>query len=835
MSEETEPTLAPGAERASTRTLGPGEADPRQLVTEVDSRPLAPQRAAPREVAGYRVLRELAAGGMGVVYLAEDPRLERRVALKLLRGAAYAGQEERERFTREARAAAGLRHPHVVTVHASGETADGVPYLVLDLVEGPSLRERVREGLLPPHEAARLAREVAEGLAAVHALGVLHRDLKPANVLCDAAGRAQLTDFGLARRIEEEPGPGLTETGQLLGTPSYMAPEQARGERVDERSDVYGLGATLYELLTGRPPFLGGGTWQLVAKVIAEDPPRPRELRPGLDANLEAIVLRCLEKEPARRYSSAEAVAEDLARYLAGEPVEARPPGFARRARRLLGRYQRPLLAAGLCASLALVGLLGWSLRARAKAQAPFVRLRLAERLALASEDSGQVQAEVEAALGMDRRAEVLLEAGRVLALAGEAERARALFEEAIRREPPGFSALLELHRLEQREPGSSALGATRFTPALERLIRAARDMGRADGFGLYAAGEELLARGRPAEARDRFSAALARAPRFVWARFGRAAAWEALGDRAAALADLDAALAQDPRVVVAYLLRGALRRELGDLVGARGDFGQVQRLSPESGLGELNLGLLELSQARFDAALAALDRALGRAKQPRVRARALGARALCQLESGAPEEARADALAALREGEDPGALHVLARLAEGEGDESAAIGYLQRVLGADPEHVLAQVALGRLKGELSLLDRAAELAPRLPLVRLERARLRAAQGDYSGARTDLGVALALDPGDAEAYFLRAQVRQLEGQGSEAERDYSNAITADPEWPDPYLQRGVLRAQAGRFAEAATDWEDALLNLGEEDPRRERVEGWLRRLRGSRE
>ena len=823
-------------ERESTHTLPPSaRVDPRDLETEADSRPRAPRRSAPRQVAGYRVVRELAAGGMGVVYLAEDPRLERRVALKLLRGALYAGAEERERFAREARAAAGLRHPHVVSVHASGETAEGVPYLVLDLIEGPSLRERVREGPLPPREAARLAREVAEGLAAAHAEGVLHRDLKPANVLCDPAGRALLTDFGLARRIDQEASQGLTETGRLLGTPSYMAPEQARGEVVDERADVYGLGATLYELLTGRPPFLGGGTWQLVAKVIADLPPRPRLLRPALDLDLEAIVLRCLEKEPAGRYPSAQALAADLGRYLAGDPIQARPPSLSRRARQLLSRHQRALLSAGLAASALVVGALGWSLYARARAQAPLDRLREAERWALSSRDPGQVLTEVEGALALDRRAEVLIEAGRVLRLAGQLRRARELFEEAARGDPPGFSALLELHRLEQLELERYSLGATRFTPALERLIRAAREAERADGFGLYAEGEELLRRGEVAAARERFSAALARAPRFVWARFGRAAASDALGDRAAALADLDAVLAQDPRLVVAYLQRGALQREAGELDAARADYERAERLAPEGGLGALNLGLLELSQGRLEPALAALDRALRALRPAAARARALGARARVQLEAGALPEAEADAEAALREAPDPSALQVLAELAEQREDERAALGYLDRLLSLDPDHVLARVARGRLQAQLADLDRALELAPRLPLARRERARLLAAEGRYEEARADLGLALALDPGDGEAYFLRAQVRQLEGRLGPAERDYTNAIRARPDWPDAYLQRGVLRAQAGRLADAAHDWEQALRALSEEDPRRERVRAWLRRLRGSSE
>jgi serine/threonine-protein kinase len=285
---------------------------------------------APPAIPGYRLDGTLGRGGMGVVYRAVHERLGRPVALKVVLAGEQASARDLTRFVAEAEAAATVRHPNVVEVYDAGQHA-GLPFLALELVPGGTLAERLAAGPLPPREAARLIEAVARGVAACHAAGVLHRDLKPANVLLAADGTPKVTDFGLAKRPAA--GDGLTATYAVVGTPSYMAPEQARGDSksVGPAADVYALGATLYHLLTGRPPFHGPTPADTLMQVLADDPVPPRRLQPGVPRDLELVTLKCPEKAPARRYPSAAAVADDLRRWQAGEPVSVRRPGVQAR------------------------------------------------------------------------------------------------------------------------------------------------------------------------------------------------------------------------------------------------------------------------------------------------------------------------------------------------------------------------------------------------------------------------------------------------------------------------------------------------------------------------
>ena len=286
--------------------------------------------ATPAHVPGYEILGELGRGGMGVVYKARQLKLNRIVALKMILAGGQAGEAALARFRTEAEAIARLQHPNIVQVHDVGEH-EGKPYFSLEFCAGGSLAQKVAGTPLPPKAAAWMVEMLARGMAAAHHKAIIHRDLKPANVLLLEDGTPKITDFGLAKKLDD---PGQTQSGAIMGTPSYMAPEQASGKtkEIGPPVDIYALGAILYELLTGRPPFKATTELETVMQVVNDDPVPPSQLQSKTPRDLETICLKCLQKEPARRYASAGALAEDLRRFQAGEPILARPVGKLERA-----------------------------------------------------------------------------------------------------------------------------------------------------------------------------------------------------------------------------------------------------------------------------------------------------------------------------------------------------------------------------------------------------------------------------------------------------------------------------------------------------------------------
>src|SRR5262245_6378331 len=301
------------------------------------------------QIPGYELETVLGRGGMGIVYLARDLRLGRRVALKMLLAGAYAGLEERERFLREAEAVAGLRHANIVQVHGAGDH-EGRPYFTMEYVEGGSLAQRLLGTPQPARQAAALLATLAEAVQVAHRGGIVHRDLKPANILLTTDGTPKIADFGLARHFDG--GPALTLSGARVGTPSYMAPEQAVGKAraIGPAADIYALGAILYEMLTGRPPFRAETAAATERQGVREEPVRPARLNAKVPRDLETICLMCLHKDPARRYATAAALADDLRRFQRREPIAARPAGLLERAGKWVRR--RPTRAAMLAASL---------------------------------------------------------------------------------------------------------------------------------------------------------------------------------------------------------------------------------------------------------------------------------------------------------------------------------------------------------------------------------------------------------------------------------------------------------------------------------------------------
>lgn len=343
----------PGSTQQPAQTVDYA-ADPQQTVaypgTASQGEPeLAHDKPA---VPGYQVLRTLGRGGMGVVYLARHAGLNRLVALKMIVGSQHVGPELLARFRAEAEAVARLKHPNIIQIHDIG-AVDGCPYFTLEYAEGGSLETRLGGTPQPPEQAAGLVSVLADAIQAAHLNGVVHRDLKPANILLTIDGQPKIADFGLAKQLEGQSS--QTVSGSILGTPSYMAPEQADGRIRDigARSDVYALGAILYEALTGRPPFRGATLLETLEQVRTQEPVAPSSLQPRTPRDLETICLKCLQKEPARRYESAEALGADLQRFLKHEPIRARSVTAWERLTRW--RRRNPAVAALLAISVSIL------------------------------------------------------------------------------------------------------------------------------------------------------------------------------------------------------------------------------------------------------------------------------------------------------------------------------------------------------------------------------------------------------------------------------------------------------------------------------------------------
>jgi eukaryotic-like serine/threonine-protein kinase len=646
----------------------------------------AREAASPAALDRYEIVREIGRGASGVVVEARDLELGRPVALKLLTTAAELSLDARARFLREAKAAARLSHPSIAAVYDANEA-----FIAMELVDGADLAARpVRD----PRVLATLVRDAALAVHYAHSRGIVHRDLKPANLMAtsESPPRVVVTDFGLAKGTEFEAD--LSRSGSVVGTPAYMAPEQARGKGggVDARTDVYGLGATLYDQLAGRPPFVGGSVVEVLRRVVEEDPAPLATVAPGVDRDLATIVHKALAKDPDRRYASALALAGDLDRWLSGEPILARPPSLSHRARRFLAKRQGPLAAGLAAAFLALVLVAPFWLRARERRASAERALVLAETVGGALDHARALRArrrpaEAAAVLEEARRAALAFaehsDVARASLYLGRIHAAQGRMDEAAR----AFDRALEL---------APDLSEARFERGLARgvLLREGTRPGEAPSPGI----ERLRVEAIADLSQEPAGAGPVPSEKTAWGL--GLLAW-LRGDSRLAERLCRTVLEIDPAHVEARLLLARMASEAGD--GERAMFLSAEAVDFLGGSGQAERGRLQVGSVAIEAAWTVLpgrrevilDLRRAATAAPTVTF-ASGALALEGLEAGARALAAGDAAFALR-------------------DLDAADGHLTKALNAadsDPAILAARGVCALLRDEaLAELGRADEAA----------------------------------------------------------------------------------------------------------------------------
>jgi tetratricopeptide (TPR) repeat protein/predicted Ser/Thr protein kinase len=753
---------------------------PPGLAATIDTAAPAAQKAPARPrgapgaplVEGYEVLGELGRGGMGVVYKARQTGLNRVVALKMVIAGEHAGEGQLERFRIEGEAVASLQHPNIVQIYEVGKR-DGLPYFTLEFVDGGCLTQKINGKPMPPTKAAEILESLARAMALAHQLGIIHRDLKPANVLMTLHGTPKITDFGLAKRLETDSS--QTRSGTLMGTPSYMAPEQARGEThaIGPPSDLYALGAILYEMLTGRPPFQGATIMDTLEQVCFQEPVAPTRLQPKLSHDIETICLKCLQKEARKRYPDAGELADDLQRFLRGEPIKARPVGPAERAWRWCRRNPRvaSLSAAVAVLALALFVGLGFSLvRAARDRQTQGEARRVAEqRIKLATEA---------VAGGDDRRALDLLGAAdplveRTPALADVRKRRRILQSQiAVYGK---FKRMLDQLRFETLVSNSAAPDAPEHGRALVGLydqIERRTEAGR-DGLPPLSPRQAMLFN---EDAFDAFVVAVHAANKQP-AKGDDQAKKLATGRQMLGWLDRAEALVPGTRAVSA-LRNGIKQNILGDAQGAEAERRRSESLRDTAPVGHYWHGFAE--RRRGEVAQGPLNSSTAEPEQSTAAARkARDAKAQEYFRSAAAEMAA--------------------------------------VLQARPEHFWAyfdwagcQLKLGNPYDAVVGYTACIQLRPDYPWPYSNRAVAHVRVGQFDEAIDDCNAALQRDPKYSEAYFNRAKANQGKGRGAEAIADFSRTIALDPDDVAARLQRARAYLESDTPARALTDLEHVL-------------------------
>jgi eukaryotic-like serine/threonine-protein kinase len=739
--------------------------------------PPDPPDGKPRQLPGYEVQAMLGRGGMGVVYKARHLRLNRIVALKMLLTGAYAGPRERARFQREAEAVASLHHPNIVEIYDVGD-GEGFPFFTMELLEGGSLAQALSGTPQPARQAAALLITLAEAVQVAHQAGIVHRDLKPGNILLTGAGTPKIADFGLARHFEGEPA--LTLSGSRLGTPSYMSPEQVTGRTgtIGPATDIYALGAILYEMLTGRPPFRGETAAETERQVIHEEPVSPSRLNTKVPRDLEIVCLKCLSKEPQRRYANAAALADDLKRFAEGRPIQARPVGWGERSWRWCRR--NPTVTALFITGLASVGLASggavWFVQQRAelrnevvKTVAGAVRLREGFHFHEARQLLEQVRQRVDRAGPLDLRRQV----NQAMADAILAQRL-----DDARSQAPTLANADGLH-----DPATAE--------GLYRSAFADAGLGREgdDSEAVAAAVRGRAVRAEIVAALDDWASMTRDVPRIKWL--------------------LSVARAADPDEVRDRLRQPELWLNPAELTRVAGEL-KVAELSPQlattvgrvsrTGGGEA-IALLTATQKRFPQDFWLNFELALSLNQERRWDEALGySRAALAL--------RPDFSAAYND---------LGQILRSMGRVEEALYALGRAVQLDARNLMAHGNLARALDSVGRRDEAIEqfvqalgIAPRSPILHNDLAMLLLAQRRDDEAMEHLRLSLSIDPKSARIHLNLSVALFDKGRADEGFEHVQQAVRLDPNFAPSHFSFAHRLRDRGRLAEAIDELQQAV-------------------------
>ncbi len=827
----------------------PAHAEGGAGVTPPSAGARMPAAPTAREFGKFWLLSPLGQGGMGVVFRAEQPELNRVVALKVLREENHDDPRAVARFATEARAAARLRHPGIVPIHEVGEI-EGRHYFTMDCVEGEDLDRLLGRGPQAPNRALEIVRDVARAVHHAHEQGIVHRDLKPGNILVERDGRVRVGDFGLARDLKFTDR-RVSVTGEILGTPGYMAPEQARGRsaEIGPAADVFGLGAILYHLVTGRAPYVGEAAVDAWLSALQVDFPPPRRIQPRIHCDIETICLKAMAEEPARRYASAAAFADDCDRFLCGEPIQARPPAFFYRLGKRLARDRRAVAVAGaalLVVTAVLAGLLptlsdrkrelAWRdslrpVRDAVRDARPFLYIpgsAIDEKLRLAREAIEVLESRPADDYSPAARAESDAMRGLGWYFVGEPAKAEAALRRALERDPrtPGAAPVLGRILLERAILDTASQGAS---PPPDEQARtrawadeAARWLASAEaGWGVTADLERDVAAAWRAVLERRRDESLRRS-REGLERWGEALGTEEFwlihamsvpGEERPPL--LERALARRPHYPPALFLRALARAQSGDLDGAARDYDRVVDLAPGFSDAYVNRGHLRARRGDRSGSLEDYARALAIRPQDVLAHCGIARRRLEARDYRGAVEACKEALQA-----DPGhapayntrgnARRALEDLDGAEADFTEAIRL--RPDFADAFYNRARVHVDRKDWPAALrdYDRAEAAGLREKDLYANRGNVRLMQGDPVGAEREYARALEVDPGFAAGWFNRGVTRLNAGRPAEALPDFDEALRLKPGWPDARSARSAARAATGDIPGAIEDLEEAL-------------------------